>query len=188
MYTKNIENLILELNARKDHIKTFLVKNFTINKDYTINLVNKIKINGGGGWNKEEIFMTEDTYNLILNSYNIKNKYTKCLQKNIINPFIINIESNTIGFLQYILKDIVITYREFKCNIYRIDLYIPIIKLAIECDEFKHNTYDKINEINRENIIKKELSCEFYRFNPCDKNFIFEDFINNILKEIFLRK
>lgn len=45
---------------------------------------------------------------------------------------------------------------------YRIDLYIPIIKLAIEYDEKQHK-YNKKKDKKREEFIIKELNCKFIR-------------------------
>ena len=68
---------------------------------------------------------------------------------------------------------------------WEINLYFPDKKLAIECDEFSHTKYDKINEIERENYIKNELKCNFIRFNPCDNNFDLSVQLNLILKILF---
>lgn len=96
-------------------------------------------------------------------------------------------ESNTVGFLQFILQDIVVTHRQYKCGKYRIDMYIPSIRLAIECDEFLHKDYDAEQEEKRESYIKQQLSCDFLRFDPCHQNFKFEIFIKTVIKEVFTR-
>ena len=51
---------------------------------------------------------------------------------------------------------------------YRIDLYFPEHKLAIEVDE-KGRNIDY--EIKRQKAIEKELGCEFIRINPCAKDY-----------------
>jgi len=63
---------------------------------------------------------------------------------------------------------------------YYIDLYLKKSKISIECDERWHKDR-KINyDMERENHLKEKLGCIFYRFNPDDKNFKF----NNVIKEI----
>lgn len=65
---------------------------------------------------------------------------------------------------------------------YRIELYFIDYNLAIECDERNHTNYDKELEIERELTIKKELKCEFIRYDPEADDFdIFE-----LLREIRL--
>ena len=51
-------------------------------------------------------------------------------------------------------------HRQFKVAGYFIDGYIPKLKLAIEIDEKPKNIG---KDIERENIIKQELECQFLR-------------------------
>ena len=76
---------------------------------------------------------------------------------------------------------------QYKVGIYRIDLYLPEYKLAIEVDEFDHCDRDKIYEKERQNFIEKELNCKFIRFNPDQKNFNIGDIISIILDETLLK-
>jgi very-short-patch-repair endonuclease len=46
---------------------------------------------------------------------------------------------------------------------YKIDLYFPKYKIAVECDEYFHN-FKEEEDKERENFIKKDLNCEFIRF------------------------
>lgn len=64
---------------------------------------------------------------------------------------------------------------------YRIDLYFPDYKLAIECDE-NHTNIDA--DIKRENDIKDKLNCTFIRYKPYDKKFNIFLLINEIYKFI----
>lgn len=73
---------------------------------------------------------------------------------------------------------------QFKCGTYKIDIYMPKYKLAIECDENNHIDRDEIYEKNREIYIKNMLKCEFIRFNPDDQNFNIFTVINKIFKKI----
>jgi very-short-patch-repair endonuclease len=66
---------------------------------------------------------------------------------------------------------------------YRIDLYFPKYKLAIECDEKAHK--NKIEEdIKRENDIKSILNCTFIRYQPEEKDFCISFVINCIYQHI----
>ena len=53
---------------------------------------------------------------------------------------------------------------------YRIDLYVPKYKLAIEVDELRHCTRDIKSEIERKRRSKKELGCKFIRTDPSREN------------------
>ena len=46
---------------------------------------------------------------------------------------------------------------------YRIDYYIPELKLAIEYDENNHNSYSYEAQEGRQKQIEKELGCKFVR-------------------------
>lgn len=60
----------------------------------------------------------------------------------------------------------VISIREYKVEKYRVDLYFPKYKLAVECDENNHQNYEILGEKLRELYIKEKLKCSFIRFNP----------------------
>ena len=49
---------------------------------------------------------------------------------------------------------------QFGAGKYRIDLYFPKYKLAIECDEFDHRDRDIGYEVERQKHIEKLLSCD----------------------------
>ena len=67
---------------------------------------------------------------------------------------------------------------------YRIDLYVPKYKLAIEVDELGHCTRDIKSEIGRQNKIEKELDCKFIRIDPSREKFDIIDEFCNIKKHI----
>ena len=54
---------------------------------------------------------------------------------------------------------------------YRIDLYFPKHKLAIEVDKKGHTDRDKRKENEREKKIKEKLDCKFIRINPDGKDY-----------------
>lgn len=70
--------------------------------------------------------------------------------------------------------------RQYNVDKYRIDLYFPDLKLAIECDEFGHADRDIEYEVERQKYIQNKLNCKFIRFNPDEKNFNIGSVIYNI--------
>ena len=63
---------------------------------------------------------------------------------------------------------------------YMIDLYFIDYKIAIECDEFFHQSYDKKDEELRQKNIENKLECKFIRFNPDKDSFDIFEVINKI--------
>ena len=53
---------------------------------------------------------------------------------------------------------------QYTVDNYRIDLYFPKHKLAIECDEFDHSDRDIEYEVKRQNNIEEKLGCTFNLF------------------------
>ena len=76
-------------------------------------------------------------------------------------------------------------YLQFSVDVYRIDLYFPYYKLAIECDEMNHNElHHKEKDVIRELNIKKQLQCTFIRYKPYSKDFNIFEVINDIYQHI----
>ena len=55
---------------------------------------------------------------------------------------------------------------------YRIDLYVPKYKVAIEVNELRHCTRNIKSDIEKQSKIKKELGCKFIRIDPSRENFV----------------
>ena len=56
--------------------------------------------------------------------------------------------------------------KQFTCGRYRIDLYFPAQKVAVECEEHGHNTYSLEAELTRQKFLEHQLGCKFVRYNP----------------------
>lgn len=68
---------------------------------------------------------------------------------------------------------------------YVIDMYLPRHKLAVECDENGHQTYDKHLEERRTEYIKSTLGCCIFRFDPYSETFDIFDVIAQLLHIIY---
>lgn len=81
--------------------------------------------------------------------------------------FYIPFETSLIKFIKEVYKNEMII-DQFYIDPYKIDLYFPKYKLAIECDEYFH-CFQKEDDIKREEYIKEKLNCTFIRYKQ-DKN------------------
>lgn len=95
-----------------------------------------------------------------------------------------SIESNTLDIIEAALDGFAICKRQYNVNLYRIDLYLPEYKLAIECDEFDHETRSEWTEYERQSYLETKLDCEFIRFNPNKVDFNIGEVINKIIQKI----
>lgn len=129
-----------------------------------------------------ELRVTKAVHDLVVQSYNLKNKYVKRVgNAAVVNPIVMSIESSTVGFVQTALEGIVETRRNFRVGKYLVDMWIPEHRIAVECDEFDHRHYDASKELTRQRFIEEQMGCTFIRFNPCDKDFCLAKLINDIL-------
>ena len=67
---------------------------------------------------------------------------------------------------------------------YRIDLYFPKYKLAIECNEFDHRDRDIGYKVERKKHIEKLLNFTFVRYDPDAKDFCILEVVNKVFVQI----
>jgi len=185
-FTKDFDELCKVLGKTKGCVKRYLVKHFKENVDYICSRIIQNTPKSHGGHNRENILVTEEIYQLIQNSYDLKHRYiNKIRDMEFKNCVIMNLENSTIGFIENCLNGITKVQRQFKIDKYYIDCYIPAYNIAIECDEFGHAGYNYEKECLREEYIKKTLKCNFIRFNPSEPSFDISNVLNILLREIF---
>ena len=192
LYIHNLEELTIFLSCNKGRLTTHLKKNYRENIHYIIEH-NKHKsiINHGvkknGGQNKIDYLLTEDAFELIKNSYNLRNRYIVNVNDNIKQINIcMCIENQTIGFIENSFKDIFNMKRQFIIGKYKVDLYFIDYKLVVECDEFNHGDRNPLKEIIREEYICS-LGNKIIRYNPNEQNFDLSNVLREINKHIFLK-
>ena len=95
-------------------------------------------------------------------------------------------EIELVAFLQEILTQVMIPF-EFQKTVanYRVDLYLPKQRLAIEIDENNHADRDPSYEQAREERIQEELGCKFLRINPDAPDFKLSWCVGRIIREVF---
>ncbi|NDA89428.1 MAG: DUF559 domain-containing protein [Alphaproteobacteria bacterium] len=144
------------------------------------NIVHHLKKNYGGH-NKIIYMLTEDAFELLKNSFNLRNRYIVNLSDNVkyINNISMCIESQTIGFIENAYSGTLNVKRQYIFGKYRVDLYFIDYKLVIECDENNHDDRDPIEEKVRENYIIS-LGNTIIRFNPNQSEFD----LSNVMRDI----
>lgn len=187
-YARNIEELeLIFIKSKKADIIRFIKKNFKENIHYIKFEVKKKRV-GRGGSNKMNYLLTEKTFELIKNTFNLKHRYiTKINDTNHVNVIMMSLENQTIGFIENSYKNIIEVFRQYKFGEYFVDLYFPFYKLVIECDELNHEDRDENYEREREEYISK-LGNTFIRFNPTDISFDLSIILNDINKILFKNK
>jgi very-short-patch-repair endonuclease len=93
-------------------------------------------------------------------------------------------EQWTIGVIARAFKH-VRSIRQFRVNGYRIDLYFPDHRIAVECDELGHRRYDADAEAQRQRRIEQTLNCSFVRYNPDARGFNIGDVVNHLITQIY---
>jgi very-short-patch-repair endonuclease len=178
-FVRNLEEL-LYLASQKVNLVRYLTKNYKENIHYIIER-NKFKtIKQNGGQNKITYLLTEEAFELLKNTYNLRNRYIVDLSENIKQINIgMCIENQTIGFISNAYSNMINVKRQFTIGKYRADLYFVDYKLVIECDENNHDDRDLENEKIRELYITS-LSNKIIRYNPNEKGFD----LSNVLREI----
>ena len=96
-------------------------------------------------------------------------------------------ELEIVSFIEEFLTRLTIPF-EFQKTVgwYRVDLYLPHRRLAIEIDEFGHRQRDPDLERQREQYIKRALQCRFLRVNPDEENFKLAHCLAELTRCIFM--
>lgn len=107
-------------------------------------------------------------------------KLARILNINILQIAKNNIESETINKIKKVFQNEEMI-EQYKCDNYRIDLYFPKQKIAIECDELHHSKQEnQMNDNKRQEYITNKLDCIFIRYNPYEKDFDIFNILGNI--------
>ncbi len=118
------------------------------------------KTNGG---NQTLLFLTTKGLKRLICNTRKPNaiKLAEFFNINTSDTYYIPFETSIVNFLKLIYKDYELIH-QYNVEPYKIDLYLPYAKIAIECDE-KYHEYQEEDDIDRENYIKEKLNCVFIR-------------------------
>lgn len=93
-------------------------------------------------------------------------------------------EQITIGQIKKAFKN-VRALQQYRVAQYRVDLYFPDYRIAVECDEGGHRSYTREEEVKRQKYIEENLDCIFVRYNPDDPAFNIGDVIHQIIALVY---
>lgn len=187
-FNKNLENILKIFTSQKVKIVEFLKNNFKENIHYIIRKEHIDKKKGRGGHNKINYLLTNKTFELVKNTFNLKHRYLTKINDNCEHVnLIMSLENQTIGFIENSFKDIIRTKRQKTFGSYRVDLYFYDYKLIIECDENDHSKRDKVYEKQREEFLLSKGNS-IIRYDPNHKNFDLSLVMREINKIIILNK
>jgi very-short-patch-repair endonuclease len=185
-FTKNIDELVDMFNTQKINLTKYVKKNFKEGVNF-IEEKQCEKLNYRGGHNRIHMLLTEDAYNLVKNTYNLKNRYIKKINENCGHVNVVMcIETQTIGFIENSFSEALRLTRQKRFGTYYIDLYFEDYNLAIECDENDHKGRDITYERTREQYLL-EQNITILRYNPNDKNFDLSNVLRKITKVLFTK-
>ena len=178
-FTRNLDEL-LYLTSSKHSLTKHLQKNYKENVHYKMQTIHSETKRCRGGHNKKTFLLTEIAFELLKNSYNMRNRYIV----NVSDTFTcVNIgmciENQTIGFIENSFKGVIECRRQHPIGSYRIDLYFPAYHLAVECDEHNHADRDPDSEKIREECILAQGN-QLIRYNPNTPHFD----LSNVLRDI----
>lgn len=155
----------------------------TTNYSYNEKQLRKVKTNGGP---QNKTFLTFDGLKRLIKSSRTAKviSLARDLGFDITTLFQSPIESDTLNSIKTSFKQEEMIH-QYSVKNYRIDLYFPKYKLAIECDEIQHKRAKNLEkDIIRQNTIEEILECKFIRFSPYDKDFNIFEVINKIYSHI----
>jgi hypothetical protein len=179
IFTKNLDELLYLCRYKTDMV-AHLKKNYRENIHYIMKKDNFKELKKHGGQNKITFMLTDEAFDLLKNTYNLRNRYIVEISDKVKYVNIgMCIENQTIGFIENSYSNILKVQRQYTIGKYRVDLYFIDHKLVIECDENNHNDRDPLEEKIRENYIIS-LGNKIIRYNPNTSSFD----LSNVLREI----
>lgn len=181
-FTQNIEDL--DVCTRKDYAVRYLRKYFTKNVHYET--LASPSLEKHGGHNKVTYMLTQATYDMIKNTYNMKHRYVPLLANMKQVNLIMSLENQTIGFIVNSLDTTYVMKRQKKIGSYSVDVFIDVFNIVIECDENGHAGYNETAEKIRETFFITQ-GITVIRFNPNAPDFDMSIVMKTVLEVIHRR-
>lgn len=179
-YSRNVNEILEHIDCRKDNLVRFIKRNFKI-KEHFVEVPTNVRRHGGN--NQKDILMTQENYDLVLKSFNLKNRYVPIFQNlNQVN-IIMSLENQTIGFIGKIFEGATNLKRQYSIGTYKVDICFIDYKIVVECNENNHDDRDPTYEKTREKYIS-DNGYKLIIFDPNNECFKLHEVINVINKII----
>lgn len=190
IYTRSLDEIVPILNAVKGKIRRFLHRNFQVNVHF-IELP-RSQCEGvpptrprHGGQNRIDVRLTDQAFELVINSYNWRNRnIVENIGNTSVVPVVQPIETQTINFIKNCFNTSYRMIQQYRIGNYRADLYIEDYAIVVECDEFGHTDRNPEDEYQREQAIYAAGIREIIRYNPNQDGFSISNVVDRILSAI----
>lgn len=171
LFNKSVDELIPLLKTQKCVLKRFLKRNFKQNIHFIEVPMKQTNHDARGGHNRKDILLTEEAFELLKNSFNMRNRNITMISSNIkVFNLVMPIENQTLNFIETTYDGVTETIRQYIIGQYRVDMYFPKYKIIIECDEFNHADRNPMNELERETYLTSQGN-RMIRYNPNEIGF-----------------
>jgi very-short-patch-repair endonuclease len=132
-------------------------RHYMRNKDVLIEGRHWIQLRNSRHWTKEGLiklgnYVKERKAGALLNALGVLSRHAT------------RIESDVVAIISSSFAGILQVETQHPIGKYKVDIYLPLLNLAIEIDEYAHESYDRYNEIIRELSISTGIGCEFIRW------------------------
>lgn len=98
-------------------------------------------------------------------------------------------ETETLSFLRKVFGGEVDMEFQYQCGKYKIDMYLPEYKLAVECDEDgTHTPSTALKDFERERWLKSELGCSFIRYRPDEPDFDIAEVAGKVFQKVMQKR
>lgn len=188
-FSRNIEDLLEEgTGTRKDTLVRYLCKHFKENAHYIKTTVDEALPKApGGGYKRAIYFVSDDVYELIKSSYNLKHRYVRVVGSMRQVRTVMSLENQTVGFIVSTFTDLEQMERQHQIGPYSVDLCFVEHKIVVECDESGHKDYKQDDKKDREKFMA-ESGYSILRFDPCGIDFDLSCVIREIMTMLRSRK
>lgn len=186
LFNKSVDELIPLLTTHKINLLRFLKRNFKQNIHFIEVPMKRTNNDARGGHNRMDILLTEEAFELLKNSYNMRNRNITTISSNIkVFNLVMPIENQTLSFIETAYDGVTETIRQYSIDQYRVDMYFPKYKIIIECDEFNHVDRNPIDELERETYLISQGN-HMIRYNPNENEFDMSIVLRDINRIIML--
>jgi hypothetical protein len=187
-FTRDLEELVCHFKSQKVQLTLHLEKNYRVNIHYSkspLKVVHETK-KQNGGQNKIVYMLTEESFELLKNSFKLRSKYIVDMADNVkCVKFSMCIEGQTIGFIENAYSGVRAMSRQFRIGPYFADLCFTDDLIVVECDEYGHRDRSVADELTREDFMKNQ-GYAIIRYNPNEPGFDLSDVLNRINRRLMM--